>query len=254
VQPRTVFDDELLRELSASIAQSGILQPVLVRREAGDYLIIAGERRWRAAKLAGLKEIPVVVKEANEGDAFTLALVENLQREDLRPIEMAEACRRLIDDYGLTQEQVAERIGKSRSAVANLLRLLKLEPEAQAAVEEGKLSEGHARQLVGMPAETQREMMQAVIDENLSVRQTEALAREQKTRKKNNAERSTAEEAADFASAVDVYVLAARRLEAHLGVPVIVRPKRRGGSIEIAFGSSETLEALLDALTQAPKP
>ena len=179
-QPRKNFDGESLSALAQSITENGLLQPIAVRpKKAGPgYIIIAGERRWRAARIAGLDEVPVIVKEVTDEQAAALALIENLQREDLDPIEVAEGCRRLIDQYGLTQEQAAMRLGKSRSAITNTLRLLGLPDDVRQAVRRGELSTGHAKALLGLPS---AEMMSAaakqVVEKNLNVRQTEALCR-----------------------------------------------------------------------------
>ena len=179
-QPRKNFDEEALAALAQSIGENGLLQPIAVRpkKAAPGYTIIAGERRWRAARMAGLEEVPVIVKDVTDEQAAALALIENLQREDLDPIEVAEGCRQLIEKYGLTQETAAKRLGKSRSAVTNSLRLLALPQEVRAKVSDGSLSFGHAKVLLGLPSE---ELIQAaaneVIDKGLNVRQTEALCK-----------------------------------------------------------------------------
>ena len=177
-QPRKAFDPEALEELAESIRQHGILQPLTVRRlQSGYYQIIAGERRWRAARLAGLTEVPVLVIEADDRKAAELAMVENLQREDLNPMEEAAGFQALMDGYRLTQEEAAKRVGKSRSAVANALRLLALSPAVRKLVEEGKLSAGHARALLPLPEKQQEAAAKAVLSGALSVRQTEALVK-----------------------------------------------------------------------------
>lgn len=179
-QPRKNFDEEALAALAQSIAENGLLQPIAVRpRKAGPgYTIIAGERRWRAARMAGLEEVPVLVKDVTDEQAAALALIENLQREDLDPIEVAEGCRRLIDQYGLTQEQAAQRLGKSRSALTNTLRLLGLPEDVREQVRTGAISTGHAKAILGLPSE---QMMRAAAEQvtakTLNVRQTEALCR-----------------------------------------------------------------------------
>ena len=177
-QPRVSFDEASLQELAESIAEYGLIQPITVRRlENGYYQIIAGERRWRAARLAGLNELPVRVIEADDRLATELALVENLQREDLNPIEEAQGYKTLLETYGLTQDEAAKRVGKSRPAVTNALRLLSLAPEVQQFIEQGLLSAGHARTLVSVrPEEAQIEAARAVIANGLSVRRTEQLA------------------------------------------------------------------------------
>ena len=179
-QPRKKFDDESLAGLAASITENGLLQPIAVRpkRLGTGYLIIAGERRWRAARLAGLDEVPVLIKDVTDEQAAALALIENLQREDLDPIEVAEGCRQLIEKYGLTQETAAKRLGKSRSAVTNSLRLLALPDEVRAQVSAGALSAGHAKVLLGLPGEDLiRTAAQEITEKGLNVRQTEALCK-----------------------------------------------------------------------------
>ena len=179
-QPRKRFDDDALNQLADSIVENGLLQPIAVRpKKVGPgYIIIAGERRWRAARLAGLVEVPVIIKDVTDEQAAALALIENLQREDLDPIEVAEGCRQLIDKYGLTQESAAKKLGKSRSAVANSLRLLALPEDVRRLVSEGKLSFGHAKVLLGLPGEElMRQAAAEVIAQNLNVRQTEALCK-----------------------------------------------------------------------------
>ena len=179
-QPRRHFDPESLRELADSIKTQGIIQPLLVRPMADNaaYQIVAGERRWRAARLAGLDEVPVIIKDVTDEQAAALALIENLQREDLDPIEVAEGCRQLIDKYGLTQESAAKKLGKSRSAVTNSLRLLALPEDVRRMVSGGKLSFGHAKVLLGLPNEDlMRQAAAEVAAQNLNVRQTEALCK-----------------------------------------------------------------------------
>jgi ParB family chromosome partitioning protein len=178
-QPRKRFDEARLEELAASIREHGVVEPILVRRQGQRYRIVAGERRWRAAQRAGLREIPALVREATDVQAFELALVENLQRTDLNAIEEAEAYQALVDEHGLTQEAVAERVGKERSTVANALRLLRLPEEVREAVSEGRLEMGHARALLGLDgADAIRRATAQVLREGLSVRATEALVRE----------------------------------------------------------------------------
>ena len=179
-QPRKQFDDDALNQLADSITENGLLQPIAVRpKKVGPgYIIIAGERRWRAARLAGLDEVPVIIKDVTDEQAAALALIENLQREDLDPIEVAEGCKQLIEKYGLTQESAAKRLGKSRSAVTNSLRLLALPEDVRHMVSEGKLSFGHAKVLLGLPrAELMLQAAEAVVEQNLNVRQTEALCK-----------------------------------------------------------------------------
>jgi ParB family transcriptional regulator, chromosome partitioning protein len=184
LQPRRHFDPEKLRELTESIKAQGVLQPVLVRKDGAGYKIIAGERRWRASQAAGLHEIPAIVREATELQAFELALVENLQRADLNPMEEADGYHRLVEEFGLTQEQVAQRVGKERSTVANALRLLGLPDDVKRMVAEGQLSAGHARALLGVPRLPEMmELAAQVAARKLSVRDTERLVQQQKAGK-----------------------------------------------------------------------
>ena len=245
-QPRKRFDDTALDELADSIREHGILQPLTVRRlGTGYYQIVAGERRWRAARLAGLTEVPAIVIEADDRKATELALIENLQREDLDPLEEAEGYKKLMDSYHMTQEDVANRVGKSRSAVANALRLLGLCPEVRALVEAGKLSGGHARALLPLNATQQKKAAQTVIDESLSVRQTEALV------KKLNAKPRTKKEA--DADAINYTKLAASELTDKLGRGCRIVPGRKKGKIELDYYGMDDLNDLLDALALIKK-
>ena len=245
-QPRKRFDDTALDELADSIREHGILQPLTVRRlGTGYYQIVAGERRWRAARLAGLTEVPAIVIEADDRKATELALIENLQREDLDPLEEAEGYKKLMDSYHMTQEDVANRVGKSRSAVANALRLLGLCPEVRALVEAGKLSGGHARALLPLSAAMQKKAAQTVIDESLSVRQTEALV------KKLTAKPRTKKE--EDADAVNYTKLAASELTTKLGRGCRIVPGRKKGKIELDYYGMDDLNDLLDALALIKK-
>ena len=245
-QPRKRFDDTALDELADSIREHGILQPLTVRRlGTGYYQIVAGERRWRAARLAGLTEVPAIVIEADDRKATELALIENLQREDLDPLEEAEGYKKLMDSYHMTQEDVANRVGKSRSAVANALRLLGLCPEVRALVEAGKLSGGHARALLPLNATQQKKAAQTVIDESLSVRQTEALV------KKLTAKPRTKKET--DADAINYTKLAASELTTKLGRGCRIVPGRKKGKIELDYYGMDDLNDLLDALALIKK-
>ena len=191
-QPRKQFDPEALSDLADSIRQHGIIQPLTVRKlQSGYYQIIAGERRWRAARMAGLTQVPVVVIEADDRKAMELAMIENLQREDLNPMEEAEGYRVLMEQYGMTQEETAQRVGKSRPAVANALRLLHLSSDVRQLVETGKLTGGHARALVPLTPELQKKAAAAVIKDDLSVRQTELLVKKLTAEKVEKAEKNT---------------------------------------------------------------
>ena len=245
-QPRKSFEPEALSDLADSIRIHGIIQPLTVRKlQSGYYQIIAGERRWRAARMAGLTQVPVVVIEADDRKAMELAMIENLQREDLNPMEEAEGYRTLMDQYGLTQEETSQRVGKSRSAVANALRLLNLSKEVRALVEEGKLSGGHARALVPLTAEMQQKAAVLIIKDDLSVRQTELLV------KKLTAEKKDAP--AKDATAVDYAAEAARELGERLGRPCKIVTGKKKGRIELEYYGVDDLNALLDALHQLKK-
>ena len=245
-QPRKQFDPDALADLADSIRQHGIIQPLTVRKlQSGYYQIIAGERRWRAARMAGLTQVPAVVIEADDRKAMELAMIENLQREDLNPMEEAEGYRTLMEQYGLTQEETSQRVGKSRSAVANALRLLNLSKEVRVLVEEGKLSGGHARALVPLTEEMQKTAAALIIKDDLSVRQTELLG------KKLTAEKKDAP--AKDVTAVDYAAEAARELGERLGRPCKIVTGKKKGRIELEYYGVDDLNALLDALHQLKK-
>ncbi len=247
-QPRKNFDPEALAQLADSIRQHGILQPLTVRKlDSGYYQIIAGERRWRAARMAGLDEVPVIVVEADDKTAAELAMIENLQREDLNPMEEATGYRTLIDLYGMTQEEAAERVGKSRSAVANALRLLDLSEPVRAFVEEGKLTAGHARALITLPADLQERTAKEVMDGGLSVRQTERLAK-QRMEERRKPETVLKREKLDDPKKIDYTVEAQKELSAKLGRGVKIVNGRKKGRIELDYYGLDDLNALLDAL------
>ena len=240
-QPRKRFDDESLQELADSISQHGIIQPLTVRKlSSGYYQIIAGERRWRAARLAGLQEVPVIVIEADDRKAAELAMIENLQREDLNPMEEAAGFQSLIESYHMTQEEAAQRVGKSRSAVTNALRLLGLTPSVRKLVEEGKLSAGHARALVPLSPSLQESAANAIVSGGLSVRQTEALV------KRLSAEKKEAQ--AKDPDEVDYLAEAQNELKARLCRGVKIVPGRKKGRSELEYYGVDDLNDLLDAL------
>ena len=242
-QPRTNFDDETLYELAASIEEHGVLQPLTVRRlDDGYYQIIAGERRWRASRIAGLTEVPARIIEADDRKAMELAMVENLQREGLNPVEEARGYKALMDDYGLTQEEIAGRVSKSRPVVANALRLLNLPEEALNLLEDGALAPGAARAVLGLG--TQKQMSEAVdkiVRRNLSVRQAEALVKSMK-----KPEKPAAEE--DGEIKVDYFAEAERLMEKSVGRKVRIINGRKKGKIEIEYCGSEDLNALIDLI------
>lgn len=237
-QPRQIFDEAAIEELAASMKEHGVIQPLIVRRDGPGYQLVAGERRLRAAIKAGLDKIPVVVKSLSDREAMELSLVENLQREDLGPIEEAEAYKRLSEEFGLTQEQIAQRVGKSRSDVANTMRLLRLEPEIKQLINEGKISGGHGRALVGLPREQQLVVAKAIVDKGLSVRETEeAVASKAAKRKRRQKQTSSSriKEAEEILSAA-------------LGSPVVVKRQGTKGTISISFFGREDLERLIDII------
>jgi len=237
-QPRQHFDPQGLEELAQSIREQGILQPVLLRRSTDGYILIAGERRWRAAQRAGLHEIPALVKDLGEAAAFAVALVENLQREDLTPLEEAEGYRRLIDEYGLTQEELASRLGRERSTITNILRLLKLPEEVRAELAMGSLTMGHARALLGLEdGPAMLELAREVVAKKLSVRQTEARVRASgagsaKTKRSENPNVRHLREA----------------LQRALGTRVVLHERGAGGSVEIHYANLEELDRIVARL------
>ena len=240
-QPRKHFDEESLQELADSITEHGIIQPLTVRKlSSGYYQIIAGERRWRAARLAGLQEVPVIVMEADDRKAAELAMIENLQREDLNPMEEAAGFQSLIETYPMTQEEAAQRVGKSRSAVTNALRLLGLSPSVRKLVEENKLTAGHARALVPLSPSLQESAANAIIAGGLSVRQTEALVKRLSAEKKESKKPRNDE--------VDYLAEAQNELKAKLCRGVKIVSGRKKGRIELEYYGLDDLNDLLDAL------
>ena len=244
-QPRKSFDEDALNDLADSIREHGIIQPLTVRKlSSGYYQIIAGERRWRAARLAGLTQVPAIVIEADDRKMTELALIENLQREDLNPIEEAEGYKRLMDSYKMTQEEAAARVGKSRSAVANSLRLLGLCAEVRKLLEDGKLSSGHARALLPLKADAQKKAAAAVIEHGLSVRQTESLVK-----KLNTAKKDKPLSPADALN--DSYgKLAAQDLSTKLGRTCRIVSGKKKGKIELEYYGMDDLNDLLEALAE----
>jgi ParB family chromosome partitioning protein len=240
-QPRKHFDEPRLEELAASIREHGVIEPILVRREGGAYRILAGERRWRAAQRAGLREIPAIVREASDREAFELALVENLQREDLNAIEEAEAYEILVTDHSLTQEEIAKRVGKERSTVANALRLLKLPGTVRDALRDGQLDMGHARALLGLDSpEAMEKAAERTIREGLSVRATEGLVRSLTTRGPKKPARAAKD--GDTPAIRDL----TQRLQRRLGAKCRVVPKSAtAGRLEVEYSSLDELDGIL---------
>jgi ParB family chromosome partitioning protein len=245
-QPRSGFPEAGIRELAASIQEVGILQPLVVRPAPGGFELIAGERRLRAAKQAGLEQVPVLIRQAGEDESMELALVENLQRENLSPLETAAAYQTLMDGFGLTKERLARRLGKSRAAVTNTLRLVHLPERIQALLGDGKLSEGHARALLGLETEEQMtRLAQKVVDEKLSVRKTEELVRELP-----GSPRDSSRAVPNQGPATpDEFDEASRAMRKALALPVKVKSLKTGGKVEIRFRQTAELEALVSLLT-----
>ena len=240
-QPRKKFDEDSLLELSESIKQYGVLQPLLVSDKKDYYEIIAGERRWRAAKLAGIKEIPIIIREFSNQETVEISLIENIQREDLNPVEEAMAYKRLIDEFHLKQDEIAERVSKSRTAVTNSLRLLKLDPRVQNMVIEEMITAGHARAILGISdPDTQEMVASKVFDHKLSVRETEELVRKiLNPSKKKEKVSNTAEDA--------VYESLEEKMKGITGTRVIIRRKKNNkGKIEIEYYSRDDLERIID--------
>jgi ParB family chromosome partitioning protein len=253
MQPRLHFDEDALKGLADSIRSQGIIQPLLVRRVGDRYELIAGERRWRAARLAGLSKVPVVVKDVPDKDLLEIALIENIQRENLNPIEEAQAYQRLIETVGLTQEALAARVGRDRSYITNYLRLLRLPEDLQKCVVEGQLSTGHARAIVVLlDVEVQRNIAKRVIERGLSVRVTEQLVREAANGKAPRKTAST--EQPDNHSGKDPNIKEAeKKLSRALGREVRIVPTNgeRQGQVEISFFSNEELNYIYNLLMSA---
>lgn len=241
-QPRKAFDEDSLNDLADSIRQHGIIQPLTVRRlQSGYYQIIAGERRWRAARIAGLTEVPAIVIEADDRKAAELAMIENLQREDLNPMEEAAGFQSLIQTHHMTQEEAAQRVGKSRSAVANSLRLLSLSPAAAELVRQGKLSSGHARALLGLSGQAQEKAAAMVVEGDLSVRQTEHLVKKLTEEKKEAPAPKTG-------VTVNYTEEAQKELASRLGRGCRIVNGRKKGRIELEYYGLDDLNDLLEAL------
>ncbi|MDH3356365.1 MAG: ParB/RepB/Spo0J family partition protein [Desulfobacteraceae bacterium] len=243
-QPRLRFSDNELEEMARSIHQQGIIQPLLVRKDSNGYELIAGERRLRAAKKAGLKQVPVLVKTITDIDMLEMSIVENVQRSDLNPIEEAEAYHRLITEFGLTQDQAAERVGKSRSAVANFLRLRQLPEQIKTSIMDGALSMGHARALLGTATSAQlNAVFKTVISKGLSVRETERLIKRLKAEKERPKKPISSSEQRYFSDLAD-------DLSGRFGTKVQIKKRGQKGKVEIEFYSNDDLDRLLSLLKQ----
>jgi len=242
LQPRKRFDPDGLASLTASITEHGVIQPIVVTETIDGYQLVAGERRLRAAQAAGLDRIPAVVRQLADREQLEVALVENLQREDLDPLETADAYRQLIDEFGFSQDDLAARVGRARSTVANTLRLLDLAPGVQAAVADGRLSEGHGRALGGLPQELQDRVLDSVIGQDLSVRQTEELVRRLREPKPEASGPSGRRSDPDLERVEE-------ELRRSLGTKVSLARSRRGGRIVIEYYSDEELGRLYERLT-----
>lgn len=246
-QPRKKFEEDALLELADSIKQFGVLQPLLVRKRKDYYEIIAGERRWRAAKMAGIKEVPVIIKDYTEQEIVEIGLIENIQRENLNPIEEAMAFKRLLEEFNLKQDEVAERVSKSRTAVTNSMRLLKLEERVQQMIVDDMISTGHARALLAIDDKDQQfELANKVFDEKLSVRETEKLVKDIKNPKKPKAKKTITH---DF-----VYTDLENRMKEVMGTKVNIAAKGNGkGKIEIEYYSDSELERMFEMIISLGK-
>ena len=241
-QPRKSFDDEKILELAESIKSNGIIQPLVLKREKNEYIIVAGERRWRAAKFIGLKEVPGIVMNLTEKQILEISLIENIQREDLNSIEEALAYKKLIDDFDLTQEELSKRIGRSRVSITNTLRLLNLSTDVQQYIIEGVISEGHGRALLGITnSKEQYELAQTVIDEKFSVRELELLIRKIKTTPTKGKQKSSSE-------VNPYYKDITYKLENYFGTKVNITNKNNKGKIEIEYYSEEDLQRILEII------
>lgn len=243
-QPRREFDEHKLDELAESMRQHGVLQPVILRKRGSSYELVAGERRWRAAKKIGIEKIPAIVKELSDADVMEIALIENLQREDLNPLEEALAYKSLMSDFGLTQEELSKRVGKSRSLIANTVRLLNLEKEIQQLVSEDKLTAGHARALLAIQDKKDRlNLAKKISEENLSVRQAEEIAKKSSKDKKNAKSKMNKE-------INPVIMDIAEKLQRTLGTRVKLKGNEKRGKIEIEFYSSDELERIMETIIE----
>lgn len=241
-QPRKNFDEEKIKELASSIKEHGVLQPVILRKISGGYELVAGERRWRAAKLAGIKKIPAVVKDLTDAEVMQIALIENLQREDLTPLEEALAYKKLMEEFGMTQEELATRIGKSRSQIANTVRLLNLEEEIQEMINQGKITAGHARALLSVPDAKERiKLAKRIAEENYSVRETEEMTKVLSVK----AGRGAGKKKEEINPAL---IHVTEQLQKALGTKVKIKGSEKRGKIEIDFYSEDELERIIEII------
>lgn len=237
-QPRRHFDEEKMRTLTESVINHGILQPIIVTKRNGRYLIIAGERRWRAARAAGLTTIPAIIRDFSDADAYQITLIENLQREDLNPIEEALGIKQLMDEFSMTQEEISEKIGKSRSSIANTTRLLNASQKVQDALINGSITSGHARAIMSVPSEqTQELLLSAIIENDMNVRQSEAMAKRLCAEPK--------EKPAPSAYDIEIDKIQSK-IESTLGTKVTISHKGKKGRISIEYYSDEDLERLME--------
>lgn len=241
-QPRKNFDEEKIKELASSIKEHGVLQPVILRKISGGYELVAGERRWRAAKLAGIKKIPAVVKDLTDAEVMQIALIENLQREDLTPLEEALAYKKLMEEFGMTQEELATRIGKSRSQIANTVRLLNLEEEIQEMINQGKITAGHARALLSVPDAKERiKLAKRIAEENYSVRETEEMTKVLSVKAGKGAGKRKEE-------INPALIHVTEQLQKALGTKVKIKGSEKRGKIEIDFYSEDELERIIEII------
>lgn len=235
-QPRKNFNDEKLTQLAESIKQHGVVQPLIIQREVSGYKIVAGERRWRAAKIAGLKTVPVIVRDLSDKQVMEIALIENLQREDLNPIEEAEAYNKLIDDFGMTQEEISSTVGKSRPAIANSLRLLSLQEQIKSRLIEGEITSGHARAILAIDSKSlQLKALEEIISKKLSVRETELLVKRLNTKKKVKTKKS---DDAEYKAIED-------RFREVFGTKVKIVNNQKNGKIVIEYYSIDELDRII---------
>ena len=248
LQPRRYFDEDALSELAQSISEVGVLLPLIVRPISEDrYELVAGERRWRAARIAGLKDVPVIIRSVSAQGSLEMALIENVQREDISPVECAHAFRQLADKFGLSQENIAQKVGKSRAAVANTMRLLQLPEEMQRAISDGFMTEGHARAILmaGGPAR-QQALFQKIIKEGISVREAERAARSNQEQGSSNGQAESSEETP---RTTDPNLKALeQKLSEHLGTPVTLHSSKQGGKMVVEYYSDDDLQRILDVI------